>query len=119
MKSAAWPMIDPSTLRHQGQIQQQSFTHDISGGQSCTWATIATVQCSVSQSTHAEKATAEQLTAQCTHTVVMRWNPNMTVAAGMRILIKGGTYLVTAPDNVEERDIVLKVYCLSINQDSD
>lgn len=111
-----WLTIDPSELRHSGQIQAQSSTHGTSGEVINTWSTVATRRCSVAMATHTEKATADSLTTQCTHVICMRWG--VTVAPGNRVVIAADTYTVQAVENVQQRNIKLKLYVLTIGQDS-
>lgn len=111
-----WPRINPSELRHQVQIQSESSTPDSFGQPQPVWTTILTAWASVETINEKELYQAGALTSQVTHTITIRYpGSSVTIAPGMRVVYGSHTYKLQACNNVDERNILLKLMCLELN----
>ena len=109
-----WPSLEPGKLRHRVQIQQQSATPDAYGQPQLTWTTILTTWSQIQVVTQRELYQSGALTSQVTHTITMRW-PSVSISAGMRVVFGSHIYQIQAPNNIEERNVILKLMCLEPN----
>jgi len=114
MRIPAWPCLNPSDLRHSVQIQSQSTDSDALGQPLQTWTTILTAQASIEAVKQNELYQAGQLTSQVTHTITLRWPP-VSISAGMRAVYGAHVYKIQAVNNIEERNVVLKLLVLELN----
>lgn len=118
-----WPTINPGILRHKVQIQVQTQDRDSFGQPLNVWTTILTLPAEVRTSTGKELFQTGQFTAQVSHTITVRWQPQL-IAPGMRALFTDNAgaspptyhvYKIQWVDNVEQRNVLLKIYCLELN----
>lgn len=113
---AEWLGINPSELRHSVQIQSQSLGRDAAGQQLDTWTTVLTARASIQAVKQDERYEEGQLTAQATHIIKLRWPPNVTVKSGMRVVCDSHMYVINnSPENVQLRNILLKLKVLELN----
>lgn len=118
----AWPAIDPGILRHRVQIQSQSTEKDSVGQKVDTWNAVRETCAEIHIATGKEIYQSGQFSSQVSHVVTVRWG-KVAIAAGMRVLFtdNSGTdpidhyYLIQWIDNLEHRNVILKLYCLEIN----
>ena len=106
--------INPGSLRHSVTIQSSSSGMGENGLPSTAWTDVLTTRASISAVSGKELYAAQQVTSQVTHTVTMRWTP-ITISPGMRILFGDHICQIQTVDNVEERNRVLKLMVLAIN----
>lgn len=107
--------LNAGELRHQIQIQSASTTPDSVGQLQKTWSTVRTPWASIEAITGRELYQAGELTSQVTHVIKMRYPSGVNVVAGMRVLFAGHAYLIQAPINVGQQNVVLKLYVLELN----
>lgn len=110
-----WPSLEPGQLRHQIQIQQQSSSQDSSGQLLETWTTVRTSWASIQSITLKEAFQSDQLTSQVTHTITLRWPSGVSVQAGMRVVYGSHTYKIQAVNNIDERDVILRLLVMELN----
>jgi len=110
-----WPGINPSKLRKSIQVQSQSSTPDSFGQPQLVWGTILTTRAAIETVKQEELYQAGALTSQVTHTITLRYPPNVSIAAGMRVVSGSHVYKIQAPDNSEQRNVLLKLMCLEQN----
>lgn len=77
-------------------IEQVTSTRDEVGGQVETWSTLVTVWAEVRQKSASERFYRQQVAAQATHTITIRWRADITtkhrvVYNGRRFVIRGVT----------------------------
>jgi len=116
MRSAATSeyAIAPGELRSLIQIQSQSSTPDDFGQSLETWTTVLTAWASIKAVTLSEAFQPNQFTSQVTHIIKMRWTA-VPISGGMRAVYGTHIYKIQAPENVDERNLVLKLRALEIN----
>ena len=103
-------------LRHFVTIAAPSGAKDDYGQVSQTFTSIRTGFARISVVTQREVTETNQVTAQVTHLVQMRWTPNpVAIAPGMRVLFGSRSFLIQTVENVEERNMVLNLYVLELN----
>jgi SPP1 family predicted phage head-tail adaptor len=110
LKNTHWPSLDPGNLNHRVQIQQQ--LKDAYGNVATTktvlrcWANIVTIKLT---------ETTKDLVSEVTHTVSIRFRRDTGIAPGMFVIYRAHSYRIQAIENVDERDIILKLRCLALN----
>lgn len=109
-----WPSLNPGTLRHRVQLQQESTLPDSFGQPQSTWTTVLTTWARVEAISMREMFQSNQLVSQISHAITMRYQSTVPVAPGMRIVFGNHTYKVQAINNIEERNIILRVLALEI-----
>ena len=106
--------IRAGTLRKRVSIQSRSTALDSFGGQSTTWATIATVWAEIVALSGREVMLAQAERVEVSHTITMRYQPifaaPITVAA-YRVLYQGRIFNVRSSENVDERNRVILFTC--------
>ena len=120
-----WPTIQPGDLRHKIEIQSRTTDQDALGQPVETWETFITTQAAIATTTGKELYALSQITAQVSHTITMRWSFNPTqIIPGMRVKFSGNPdsspptvhyYKIQWIDNVEQRNVLLKLYCFEFN----
>jgi SPP1 family predicted phage head-tail adaptor len=95
-------------------IQSQSTTQDQYGQPLQTWTTICTLQGKIRVATQREVFQANQLTSQVTH-VIEAWWVGIGIMPGMRAVYGPHIYRIQAVNNLEERNMELRILCLELN----
>jgi SPP1 family predicted phage head-tail adaptor len=105
------PALDSGSLRHRVTVQSQTAgTPDGKGNLRQTWQSLyADVPASVEPSYKPETYASEQVQSQGSHTVSIRYLPSIT--ATNRLLFGSRVFQVNGVENVQERNITLKLYC--------
>jgi SPP1 family predicted phage head-tail adaptor len=106
--------IEPGKLRSLIQVQSQTATQDSIGQPQATWNTILTAWADVRAITVREQFQPNQFTSQVTHIITLRWT-SVAIAAGMRVVYEWHTYLVQGIENVDERNLLVRLQVLEIN----
>lgn len=99
-------------LRHRVTIQTYSESTNSYGETSKSWSDQATVWASVEPLSGRELEYAQQVHAQTTTKIVMRWR---SISTKQRISFNGQTYEILSVLNPEERNI--KAVCLCVEED--
>lgn len=112
------PLAIPSgALRNCVQIQQQNPAQDAAGGPVSAWTTSLTAMAAIETLTMQEVYQTGQLVGRVSHRVTVRWpGASLPILNGMRVLFGGRTLMIQATDNVQERNRVLHLLCLEINE---
>lgn len=95
-------------------IQSQTSTQDAYGQPLQTWTTICTLQGKIRVATQREVFQSNQLTSQVTH-VIEAWWLSVGIAPGMRAVYGSHVYRIQAVNNLEERNMELRILCLELN----
>lgn len=106
--------IASGDLRHSVSVQARSTTQDATGGVSDTWVTTGTMRAFIRMMSFQELTQANKMSSQVSHEIWVRYNPAVPCLPGMRILYGARVFLIQAPDNVEERNRVLRLMCMEI-----
>lgn len=101
--------MEAGKLRHRITIQQDNgTTADASGHATANWQTYATVWASVQPVQGLERWRANQMQAETTHLITIRYLPDVTTK--MRALFQGVRYLnFLSVLNVDERNIEMQI----------
>lgn len=102
-------MIEAGRLRHRVAIQSATEAQNDLGEVEKTWATTATVWGAVEPLTGRELWQAQQVSAEITHRVRMRYRSGLTPKN--RILFGSRILEINAILNPEERNIDLELLC--------
>lgn len=90
-------------------IQSYTATRDATGGEVETWATVATLWAQVRATGGGERYINQQIVAQVTHTVSLRYTAGITPK--MRVLIGSRVLDIQQVQNVDERNIETRLLC--------
>lgn len=101
--------MEAGKLRHRITIQQDSGTTvDASGHPTASWTDVRTVWASVQPLGGLERWRANQMQAETTHLITIRYQDNITTK--MRALFQGDRYLYFLDVlNLNERNIELQI----------
>jgi SPP1 family predicted phage head-tail adaptor len=106
--------IDAGTLRFPVAVQQQTSTQDAFGQEQTSWITLLNTRAAIRTLTLSERGSASGFVSEATHRVTMRYQSDVPLSAGMRIVYQSHTYLLQAVENVLERNRVIT--CLVLEQ---
>lgn len=97
------------TLRHRVTIQTLARTADDGGGYTEAWSNVATVWARVEPLSGGERWEAQQITANLSHRVAMRYRNDVT--ANNRLLFGARRLRIDAVIDVGERREQLEILC--------
>jgi SPP1 family predicted phage head-tail adaptor len=89
-------------------IQQRQFTQDSYGSTTEDWTTIYTTRAAILPLTGSEMFKADEINAQITHRIQLRYLPNVT--PDMRILYNDRVFWITSVVNYQEKCVELQLY---------
>jgi SPP1 family predicted phage head-tail adaptor len=115
-KPDQYPSIEPGNLRNRIQIQKPVGTQDAYGQVSSDWTTLLETYASINAITGKQTYQDGSFTAQGTHLIRMRWKGSVNITPSMRVLHGNFAYSIQFVNNVQERNIVIELTCLAINQ---
>lgn len=113
-------MISAGKLKRPIMIEAPSATKDAFGQQATaadytvalsTWASINTL---TSKEVYALGGSG--FTAQVSHKITIRYNPSVTIAAGMRVLYRDRIFTVQIPSDPDEERRELDLICLEVSK---
>lgn len=118
LKPNAWPGIDPSRLRHLVTIRKPvpakgGFGSTPSGSPTL----VRTAYASIEAIRLNERYQSGSFTAELTHEIIVRWTPAQ-ITAGMEVVFGQQVYKIQGVDNIQMRNILIKLECLAINEGS-
>ncbi len=111
MKSAN---VDAGDLIHRVTITGPAEVPDAYGQLVQAPTTLAVVWALIRTPTGREAITAQQLQAQLTHVIEMRYPGAVTFSPACQITYKGRTFNVISVPNVDERNRRLDVHCTEV-----
>jgi SPP1 family predicted phage head-tail adaptor len=106
--------LPAGSLRHAITILTASSTQDAAGQPVATWTEVLATRGGIRTLTGREMTQNDQITSQVTHEITLRWTP-VTIAPGMRVSFGSHTYQIQATENVLERNRVLRLQVLAVN----
>lgn len=102
-------------MRHVVTLQSPPTDSDSFGQSSTTWVTVGVFRAFVKPLQGRELAIAQQLRADISHSVTMRWlGTSVKVDGTMRLLYKGRYLNIISVINVDERNKELDLVCQEI-----
>ena len=105
--------VNAGDLKRPITIQQASTTKDSFGGESSAWTDVQTTWASIRAVTSKEVyALGAGFDSQVTHTVTIRYNPSVTVSAGMRISYCNRYFTIQAVSDPDEGRVLRHLMCL-------
>jgi head-tail adaptor len=114
-RASAWPHIDPGKKRHQIQIQAPVASENNMGAP--TWPPFYTCWAAIETKAMRE-VFQEGFVSQVVHVICIDWpGRRVVINASQRVVVlsSGSVYLIQAVDNVEERNLVLRLQCIQID----
>jgi head-tail adaptor len=117
------PLIIPSgALRNAITIQSPTGTQDANGGPSKDgWSDVLKCFAAIMTTRTAEQF-QEGFVSQVVHQITIRWpGPSVPILANMRVVVdpvpggKSSMYLIQAVENVQQRNRVVRMTCLEID----
>jgi SPP1 family predicted phage head-tail adaptor len=96
-------------LRRRITLQRRTTGQDSVGQAATTWQNVATVWASIDPATGREGVIGQALQAEVTHTITIRYRPNVTAA--MRAVYQGATYNIECVIDVEQRHVAMTLLC--------
>jgi head-tail adaptor len=117
-------IIAAGDLRHAITIQAANPAQRDAAGQpiSADWTTVLSTRAKIDSTTgsaYKEAVQDGQLVSQSTWLVTMRYPmPSIVIEPGQRVIFGSDTFLIQSVVDVLKRGRVLRLYCLSIDQES-
>jgi SPP1 family predicted phage head-tail adaptor len=108
-------ILDVGTMRHSITIQAPSTTRDAFGQSGTTWEPVIQTRASIKQTTARTLYMSGVLSAEASHILRMRYNRNITLAAGYQVLYGPHLYTIVNVDNVQERNRVWELLLLEVD----
>jgi head-tail adaptor len=117
------PLVIPSgALRNAIQIQAQTAgTQDANGQPSGTWNLVLSCFAAI-ETENMREVFQEGFVSQVVHKISIRWpGPSVPILANMRVVVdpvpggQSSMYLIQAVENVQQRNRVVKLTCLEID----
>jgi SPP1 family predicted phage head-tail adaptor len=93
-------------------IQQRQFGEDSYGSTTEDWITVYETRAGIFPLSGSEFFKADEINAQITHKIQMRYLPNVT--PDMRILYNNRVFMITSVINFQERSVELQMYAKEI-----
>lgn len=126
-----WPSYNPGEFRHIVQIQQQAEAVDGMGQPQQVWPTVLTCKAAIGNvlkeimpvMSGREFYNDGMLASRVTYVITIRWTKIVQISEGMRVYFVDQrysppsihTYQLVYVENVENRDVLLRLGCFEIN----
>jgi SPP1 family predicted phage head-tail adaptor len=110
-------VVRPGELRHLVQIQSPVYSAD-ARGQSVTpsnWNLVCSANAAIYTAGGKETSQASQIISAVSHVVKIRWQ-GVAIMANYQVLFGDRVFTIEYVEDVLERNRVLLLYCLEINQ---
>ena len=106
--------FEPGELRHRVTIQGMSTTSGIAGA-SVTWSDLMTVYARMMPERGTDVMREGQTVAETQVPCMVRYRPGL--AANMRLLFNGSTYVIRSITNVLEQNTKLVLWCVALGDE--
>lgn len=107
--------IPPGFLRTEIDIQRPPAGTDALGSQSEVWVSVLKALAGVKYVNSSERFDHVEHVSVSTHRISLWWPGDIGVVEGWRVIANGKTFVVQFPEDVQERHIVLHLYCTQLN----
>lgn len=116
-KASVYPAIEPGKLRHFMAIESPTTSRDAYGQPvPGTWNLVRSGWFSIEEVRGREAYQGGQFTSLVSHLITGRWTA-VNVTAAMRVVKSNGqVYKIQSVDNVDQRNVVIRLMCLAINE---
>lgn len=111
-----WPSLEPGQLRHRVTVQEPSQIQDEFNQIDTSWTPVYQAWASIRTLTQRELAQSQDLASEVTHEITMRFPCGVLLNAQMRVVRGSHIYKIQALSNVDERNVVLVLQALEINE---
>lgn len=115
-------IIAPGSLKHNITIQAQSKTPDIDGQLNGVWTNILTTRARIASTSSISFKMSFQnsaLASNATDLLTIRYpGDSVVISAGMQIIFGNKAYTIQDIDNIQERNRVINMACLGIDNGS-
>lgn len=105
---------DIGSYRHSITIKARTGVADDYGQVDTAWATVTTARASKRSLSLKESYQANMLASNVTSVFEMRYQPSVTITAGMRVYLGSEVHEIQAVDDVDGRHIKCLLYCIDI-----
>jgi head-tail adaptor len=117
--ATAWPHIDPGKKRHRVSIHAQGTKQDGTGGVTPTLG-LAALNCYAAIETLTGRELFQDgFVSQVVHRISIDWPRSLRVTVDMRVVVYqhagASVYEIQAIENVQERNLVMVLTCLEID----
>ena len=109
-----WPSINPGRLVHRVELQKPAKLADAFGQTQESWSSVSSAWAAIDPVRGLDLIRSGQETNQQFVTITMWWQDGIT--NDMRVSTQNGKYLVQSIENPGERNVLLVLTCLGINQ---
>lgn len=99
-------------LRHRIELQSSDGSKNTFGEKEKIWTTYATVWASIEPLRGRELLWAQQISAELTHSILIRYNSDVTVKDRAKMGVRIFTFNVVK--NMDEKDEMLEILCKEI-----
>ncbi len=108
--------MESGKLKRPIDLQSPSTTQDAFGQPSSTWTTVASTWASINTITSKEVfALGAGFTSQVTHRITVRFNPEVTIEAGYRVIYRTRVFQVQAVSDPDEQRVQRDLLCLELS----
>jgi SPP1 family predicted phage head-tail adaptor len=108
-------LVDFGAMRHSITIKARSSQPDEYGQVDTTWTTVTTARASKRSLSLKETYQANMLSSQVTSVFEMRYQPSVTIRAGMRVhLGSSEVHEIQSVDDPDGRHMKLLLYCIDV-----
>jgi SPP1 family predicted phage head-tail adaptor len=115
-------ILQPGTLCSKITFQQASNTRDAAGQPISAWNNVLTTRAAVESTltaTYKSSFSGGGMVSQSSHIITTHWpGSSINITPDMRIIWGDLTFQINAVDNVQLRNRVLKIYCMTIDAGS-
>jgi len=99
-------------LRHRIELQSSDGSKNTFGEKEKIWTTYATVWASIEPLRGRELLWAQQISAELTHSILIRYNSDVTVKDRAKMGVRIFTFNVVK--NMDEKDEMLEILCKEV-----
>jgi len=110
-------VVRPGELRHLVEIQSPVYAGDARGASivPVSWSLVCCANAAIYTAGGKETSQASQIVSEVSHVVKIRW-PGVLIKANYQVLFNGRIFTVKYVEDVLERNRVLLLYCLEVDQ---
>jgi head-tail adaptor len=117
----AWPHIDPGKKKHKISIHATSTTQDSFGQDTPSLGPAVLNRFAAIETSTGHELFQDGFVSQVSHRVSIDWPRTVRVTADMKVVVhpargaKANLYEIQTIENVQERDLVMVLTCLEID----
>lgn len=108
--------LNAGSLNRRISIQSQSTSQDSFGGPLTTWTTILKTWASIRAATSKEVYAASGFTSQVTHSITLRYHPELTIRSAYRIDYAGRIFQIQTVSDPDEGRKQINLLCMELDE---